>query len=79
MNAVLALVASGYGSEAAAQAVAALEDNARDFVLDDANDVLPAQAGLLTLVETATEGDPTDVDGLNLIQRIKNSITKAAE
>ena len=35
MNAVLALVASGYGSEAAADAVAALEDNARDFVLDE--------------------------------------------
>ena len=55
----------------------ALEDNARDFVLGG-NDVLPAQAGLLTLVETATEGDPTDVDGLNLIRRIKNSITEAA-
>ena len=40
--------------------------------------MLPAQAGLLTLVETATEGDPTDVDGLNLIRRLKKSITKAA-
>jgi len=77
MNAVLALVASGYGSGAASQAVTALEDNARDFVLDDGNDVLPAQAGLLTLVQTATEADPTDVDGLNLVQRIKNSITEA--
>ena len=78
MNAVLSLVASGYGSNAATNAVGALEDNARDFILDENKDVLPAQAGLMTLVETATEGNPTDVDGLNLIKRIKNSITKAA-
>jgi hypothetical protein len=77
MNAVLALVASGHGANAAANAVAVLEDDARTFVLDG-GDVLPAQAGLLTLVETATVGDPTDVDGLNLIRRIKNSITEAA-
>jgi len=77
-NAVLSLVASGYGANAVDKAMRALEANVRRFVLDDNRDVLPAAGALMTLTENATGGDPTDVDGVNLIKRLKQSITERA-
>ena len=77
-NAVLSLVAAGYGSKQVTSAMAALEGAAPTFTNDSDEKVLPAAAALLVLAENATEGNPRHVNGLNLIKRLKNSITIAA-
>ncbi|HVQ19278.1 MAG TPA: prenyltransferase/squalene oxidase repeat-containing protein [Actinomycetes bacterium] len=77
-NAVLSLVAAGYGSSEVTTAMTQLELGARGFVLDGSNNVLPAAAALVSITENATGGDPTDVDGLNLLRRLTRSITKPA-
>lgn len=74
-NAVLSLVAAGYGAQQVEQAMAALETSARDYVLDDQDAVLPASAALLILAEKTTGGDPTEVDGLNLVRALRRTIT----
>jgi hypothetical protein len=75
-NAVLALVASGYGSRQVGHAMRALEAEVRRYVLDDERALLPAAGALMVLAERATEGDPRDVDGLNLVLRLQRSITR---
>lgn len=75
-NAVLSLVASGYGAQQVEQAVAALEASAQDYVFDDTDEVLPASAAMLILTEGATGGDPSDVNGLNLVRALRRIITK---
>ena len=77
-NAVLSLVAVGYGANQVAGAMSELEQAARSFTLDADHKVLPAAAALLVLAENATGGHPRDVDGLNLIKRLRLSITKPA-
>ena len=75
-NAVLALVASGYGSRQVGHAMRALEAEVRRYVLDDDRRVLPAAGALMVLAEQATGGDPRDVDGVNLVRRLQRSVTR---
>lgn len=77
-NAVLSLVATGYGANQATKAMAGLEAAVRDYALDASGQVLPAAAALMVLAERATGGGPRNVDGLNLVKRLKKSITERA-
>jgi hypothetical protein len=78
-NAVLSLVAAGYGANQVAGAMTELEQAVRSFTLDADGKVLPAAGALLVLAENATEGKPRDVDGLNLIKRLHRSMTQPAD
>ncbi len=77
-NAVLSLVAAGYGSKQVDGATSELEQAARTFALDADHKVLPAAGALLVLTQKATGGNPKNVDGLNLIKRLRRSITQPA-
>ncbi len=76
-NAVLSLVSAEVGSGAVEHAMGVLDDAARTFVVDTKGRTLPAAAAVQALAEHATNGNPRNVDGLNLITRIQNSITHA--
>jgi hypothetical protein len=75
-NAVLSLVAAGFGADQVALAMTALERDARMFVLGGRGNVRPAAASLLVLAERATDGHPRQVDGLNLVRLLKRSLTR---
>lgn len=77
-NAVLALVASGYGADQVTSATAALEAHARAYVTTAGatghRQLVVSSASLLVLVEQATGGDPRDAGGIDLVARITGSI-----
>jgi len=75
-NAVLSLVAAGYGADQVESTMTALERDARQFVLGGRGNVRPAAAALLVLAERATNGHPRHVDGLNLVRLLKRSLTR---
>ncbi len=75
-NAVLSLVAAGYGADQVTLAMTALERDARQFVLGGRGKVRPAAAALMVLAERATAGHPRHVDGLNLVRLLKRSLTR---
>ncbi len=73
-NAVLSLVAAGTARAQVRAAMDVLQKQARSFVLTKRR-ILPGAAALIVLAEHATGGDPHDVAGLDLVQRIGDSIT----
>jgi hypothetical protein len=77
-NAVLSLVAAGFGANQVELAMNKLERAVRTYVLDDDRKILPAAAAALVLAERATGGNPRNVDGMDLIKRLRNSITERA-
>lgn len=76
-NAVLSMVAAGFGAQQVDAAMAALEANAADYTRDDAEQVVPGAAALVVLAELATAGSPRDVGGLDLVRDILRSRTRA--
>ncbi|MCZ3388833.1 MAG: hypothetical protein LH645_06830 [Actinomycetia bacterium] len=76
-NAVLSLVAAGYGGDQIAAAILTLETNAVDFTRDDSDAVLPASAAALVLAAHATSGDPRSVGVTNPVRDILDSRTLA--
>ncbi len=76
-NAVLSLVAAGYGSDQIAAAMLTLETNAVDFTRDGTDAVLPASAAALVLAAHATNGDPRSVGATNPVRNILHSRTVA--
>ncbi len=76
-NAVLSLVAAGYGSGEIDAAVSTLEANAATFTRDGSDAVLPASAAALALTAYATSGDPRSFGGTNPIKDIRSSRTLA--
>lgn len=76
-NAVLSLVAAGYGAEQITSAMGTLETNATVFTRDAGDAVRPAAAAALVLTAYATSGDPRSVGGLNPVRDILQSRTLA--
>ena len=76
-NAVMSLVAAGYGSGAVAEAVSTLETNAVTFTRDASDAVLPASAAALALTAHATNGNPRSFGGTNPVRDILSSRTLA--
>lgn len=76
-NAVLSMVAAGYGTKNINRATLTLEANAFDFIHDDADAVVPAAAAALVLVAHATGGDPRSVGASNPVRDILDSRTLA--
>ena len=74
-NAVLSMVAAGYGANQVADATAVLEGVAPDYTRDDSNKVIPASAAALALVAIATDGRPRSFGGTNPVHDIKQSRT----
>jgi hypothetical protein len=75
-NAVLSMVAAGFGAQQVDAAMTALEANAADYTRDDVDQVVPGAAALVVLAELATSGSPRDVDGLNLVRDLLSSRTR---
>lgn len=76
-NAVLSMVAAGFGARQVNAAMHQLEANAADYTRDVADQVVPGAAALVVLAELATSGSPRDVEGLNLVRDILRSRTRA--
>ncbi len=76
-NAVLSLVAAGFGSDQIDAAMTTLETNAVDFTRDDSDAVVPAAAASLVLAAHATSGDPRSVGATNPVRDILQSRTLA--
>ena len=76
-NAVLSMVAAGYGSDQITSAMATLETNAVDFTRDDVDAVVPAAAAALVLAAHATSGDPRSIGTTNPVRDILDSRTLA--
>ncbi len=76
-NAVLSLVAAGYGSEQVASGMTTLATNAVAFTRDAEDAVRPAAAAALVLAAYATEGDPRSVGSTNPVRDILDSRTLA--
>jgi hypothetical protein len=76
-NAVMSLVAAGYGTGAIAKAVSTLETNAASFTRDPSDAVLPASAAALALTAHATGGNPRSFGGTNPVRDILDSRTLA--
>jgi hypothetical protein len=74
-NAVLSLVAAQIAPRAIKAAMTVVEAQVRSFVISK-RQILPGGAALVALAEHATRGHPRDVNGLNLIARIRGSITR---
>jgi hypothetical protein len=74
-NAVMSLVASGYGASQVTDATTALEGVASDYTRDDSNEILPGSAAALALVAIATDGDPRAFGGTNPVRDIQQSRT----
>lgn len=76
-NAVMSMVAAGYGSEQISAAVLTLETNAVDFTHDDSDAVLPAASAALVLTAHATNGNPRSFGTTNPVRDILDSRTLA--
>ena len=76
-NAVMSLVAAGYGSGAIEAAVTTLEVNAATFTRDGSDAVLPASAAALVLTAHATGLDPRSFGDTNPIRDLQSSRTLA--
>jgi hypothetical protein len=76
-NAVMSLVAAGYGSDQITAAMLTLEANAVDFTRDDSDAVVPGAAAALVLAAHATSGDPRSVGATNPVRGIRQSRTLA--
>lgn len=76
-NAVMSLVAAGYGSRAIDAAVATLRKNSDTFTRDKTNAALPASAAALVLTAYATGGNPRSFGGVNPVRVILSSRTLA--
>ena len=74
-NAVMSLVAAGYGANEVADATTVLEGVAPSYSRDEADEVLPASASALALVAIATDGDPRSFGGTNPVRDIQQSRT----
>ena len=76
-NAVLSLVAAGYGSDQITAATRTLRANAVDFTRDDSNAVVPGEAAALVLGAHATRADPRSFGATNPVRDIRRSRTVA--
>lgn len=76
-NAVLSLVAAGFGADEVDAAMVTLEADADDFTRDDSDAVLPGSAAALVLAAHATSGDPRSVGTTNPVRDILKSRTVA--
>ena len=74
-NAVMSLVAAGYGANQVAEATEVLEGVAPDYTRDDSDEVIPASAAALALVAIATDGAPRSFGGTNPVRDILQSRT----
>ncbi|MFL6179167.1 MAG: hypothetical protein ACJ74E_04860, partial [Actinomycetes bacterium] len=74
-NAVMSLVAAGYGANQVTHATTVLEGVAPEYTRDDTNKVIPASAAALALVAIATGGDPRSFGGTNPVHDIQQSRT----
>jgi hypothetical protein len=74
-NAVMSLVAAGFGANQVDEATGVLEDVASDYTRDDSNHVIPASAAALALVAIATNGNPRAFGSTNLVRDILRSRT----
>ncbi|HEX5018736.1 MAG TPA: prenyltransferase/squalene oxidase repeat-containing protein [Actinomycetes bacterium] len=74
-NAVMSLVAAGYGANQVTEATEVLENVAADYSRDDADKVVPAAAAALAFVAFATDGDPRAFGGTNPVRDILKSRT----
>jgi hypothetical protein len=75
-NAVLSMVAAGYGSDQIGSAMLTLETNAVDFTRDDSG-VVPAASAALVLAAHATGGNLRSVGATNPVRDILDSRTLA--
>lgn len=71
--ALLGLTAFGTGSSAVPTALATLQDNVRSYAYAD-NEVVPGAVGLLLLVAEATDSNPRDFGGVNLVRALSRSL-----
>ena len=71
--ALLGLTAFGTGSSAVPTALATLQDNVRSYAYTD-NEVVPGAVGLLLLVAEATDSNPRDFGGVNLVRALSRSL-----
>ena len=71
--ALLGLTAFGAGSSAVPTALSTLQDNARSYAYAD-NEVVPGAVGLLLLVAEATDSNPRDFGGVNLVRAVSRSL-----
>jgi hypothetical protein len=74
-NAVLSLVAAGYGATQAADATAVLASVAGAYSRDENNKVIPASAAALAMVAIATDGHPRSFGETNPVRDILRSRT----
>jgi hypothetical protein len=74
-NAVMSLVAAGYGANQVADATSALEGVASEYTRDNSDQIMPGSAAALALVAIATDGDPRSFGGTNPVRDIQRSLT----
>jgi hypothetical protein len=74
-NAVLGLVAAGLGRKQVGAAMTTLRRHVRAYVLDSARNTYPAAAAVVSLAVEATGGNSRHVGGLDLVRRLRSSIT----
>jgi hypothetical protein len=77
-NAVLSLVAAGFGANQVVAATETLAGVAPTYTRDESDEVIPASAAALGLVAIATAGDPRDFGGTNPVRDLLSSRTTAA-